>query len=569
MRLSVSKKFWAIVIFLSLVIVLSNIFIFSSIQEITSEYRVYLNLNQQQLVLVRIKSNLQNNIRDYLELMITKDLKRNELIKGKISVRNKDNAEQIARYKKELIFSEKDQTFINTLSSIRANYLKNLEILIQLATENKNEEAYQHYLTTTESQLQAYTDTLDGGLKEISTKIDLIGNRRLSLLETNLIINTILMIAVTFIIFITGLYLRALVIPPLLEMLRIVQSMGERNFSDRPSEKLLKRKDEYGELAIAFAKTNQNIKDVLISVLRSAEEVAASSEELSASTEESSSSNMLVVNSVETVDSEAKHASTSVGEVVVLSEKIHSAIQDISSSIKGIVSMSDKASKAADSGFLSIKQVLKQMQNIETVASKSNQLIETLGKESQEIDNIVNVISQIAEQTSLLALNAAIEAARAGSEGKGFSVVAQEVGRLAEQSQKATDGISELVKNFQGIITSVISEMSQEVKEVKEGSALVKICGENFQTLNSIVQEESDQVQSINESSQMIVDYSNKIITVTKNVEGINRRINEQTIGVSLATTEQKGAIQEIAEASQSLSRMAYNLKDVLAEFKV
>lgn len=155
-----------------------------------------------------------------------------------------------------------------------------------------------------------------------------------------------------------------------------------------------------------------------------------------------------------------------------------------------------------------------------------------LGNQSKEIGQIVNTISDIAGQTNLLALNAAIEAARAGEQGKGFAVVADEVRKLAEQSQMAAKQIADLIAQIQSQPNSAVQAMNEGSAEVKIGTEVVDTAGHTFTDI-------------------------------------ISRDTAAQAETVSAVTEEQSAAMDEITTSSEALANMAEDLSEVVSKFKL
>jgi methyl-accepting chemotaxis protein len=548
---------------------LSAFIIFSILANIVAEYNHYLRINLQRNTLIRIKSNLQENIRDYFELMITKDENRNQQLAERVSFRDGQNRTSIAKWEKELIFKDSDREFIRELVRIRVIYLKSVKVANDLALQNKNELAYKFFIEDTEPKYLAYANFVASKLEEYSALTDSIGTNRKIEMETDKFeILSLLLISMLSLIC-SGFYLHKIIVSPLKEIHLIINQIGERDFTRSPSEVLLKKSDEFGEIAKSLSNLKANMKRILGSILNSSQNVATSSEELSSSLEESNQNNESIVLSFHSILEKSQVTERSVTDVVRFTGQIDNDMENISQFVSSVVDIANLSSEESGKGIQYLNNALIQMQKLKEVSNRSSELLVTLSQGSTEIQKIVTVITDISKRTNLLSLNAAIEAARAGEEGKGFSIVAKEVGSLAEQSQKAADTINTQFKNFGQIISTVISEISDEVEEIQIGVELVKNCSSNFEKLNESIRNETAQMSEMKQLILMIADQSKGILNRTQAIRNQNQEISEVMKVVNNATQEQKKSLSEISTASGFLSELTTNLKLSLSEFRI
>jgi len=231
--------------------------------------------------------------------------------------------------------------------------------------------------------------------------------------------------------------------------------------------------------------------------------------------------------------------------------------------------MSSQATNKASLGEDTVSKAIKQMGKVEATVNSSADVVERLGERSKEIDQIVEAISNIAGQTNLLALNAAIEAARAGEHGRGFSVVAEEVRKLAEQSQEAAKQISGLISVIQTDTNEAVLAMNQGTQEVKIGTTLVGNSGEAFKEIQNIVSDVSGKVQAISASVEELSSSSLQIVDSVNEIDKLSGKSSEETQSVSAATEEQSASVQEIASASQTLANIAVELQKKASKFQI
>jgi methyl-accepting chemotaxis protein len=214
-----------------------------------------------------------------------------------------------------------------------------------------------------------------------------------------------------------------------------------------------------------------------------------------------------------------------------------------------------RAKVAAEQGGTVVEETVKGMNRIALVVNQSAQTVKALGRSSDQIGEIIGVIDDIADQTNLLALNAAIEAARAGEQGRGFAVVADEVRKLAERTTKATKEIAGMIKQIQGETSGAVSAMEEGTKEVEQGKELADKAGVSLKQIVEVSQQVTDMVAQIAVASE---EQSSASEQISKNVEAI-----------STVTGETANATQQISRAAEDLNRLTENLQQLVGKFRL
>ena len=245
------------------------------------------------------------------------------------------------------------------------------------------------------------------------------------------------------------------------------------------------------------------------------------------------------------------------------------AIQKMASDAASATTKSIDAANIARESGETLEKAIEQIKSIEKSSNKTKEAVTALGENSQKIGNIVDTISGIAEQTNLLALNAAIEAARAGEQGRGFAVVADEVRKLAESSHEATQQISDLIKMTQGDTEKAVKDMEAGVEVVRVGTENIISMGEAFRRIMDIVEKVSQQMQGISTATRTMARNGEEIVEHIRIISDTSKSSAEEAETVSAATEEQTASVHEIASESTNLARMANELQQEVKKFKI
>ena len=342
----------------------------------------------------------------------------------------------------------------------------------------------------------------------------------------------------------------------------------------------IESKDEIGMLAAAFRKLIEYMKELGIAAKRIADnDLTVVVEPKSDKDALGQSFRTMVMNLTSMIRQLAENATqlvTTANQIATSSEEMSRGSQDqaeqvnqVSAAIEQMTStilessksageatdVSRGASDTATSGGQIVSDTIHGMQKIASVVRESAQSIGKLAKSADQIGKITAVIDDIADQTNLLALNAAIEAARAGEQGRGFAVVADEVRRLADRTSKATSEINEMIKGIQEQTSEAVQSMETGIQEVDRGRELADRAGNS---LNQIVT-----------MSQRVMDMIQQIATASEEKSTAAEQISKTIEHVSAVTRETAGGAEQSAAAAEQLNRQAENLQSMVARFKL
>lgn len=327
--------------------------------------------------------------------------------------------------------------------------------------------------------------------------------------------------------------------------------------------------DEIGSLTSAFNNMRRHLRELIGQMTHTSEQVASSSEELTAGAHQAAQAAM---NVAETVVQVANGMDKQLGSIDGAKQNVDEAFGDITKmteEAKNAAEDSLRTKEAAQHGEKLMQGAMKRMEQIETSVMSSANVVKKLGENSQQIGQIVESISAIADQTNLLALNAAIEAARAGEAGRGFSVVAEEVRKLAEQSQTSAEEIKKRISVIQDDTADAVVAMEDGTNEVKEGTAAIREVGEKFTEIMEMVSGIEQKMQGISSSVDKVSNNTNNIVAAVDDIDDISRRTAEHTQTISAAAEEQSASSEEIASASQALADLATDLQNATGRFKI
>jgi methyl-accepting chemotaxis protein len=301
----------------------------------------------------------------------------------------------------------------------------------------------------------------------------------------------------------------------------------------------IERDDEIGRLFNGFNDSVNNIREMLVKVTEALGATASASSQISSSTEEMAAG--------------AQEQTSQASEVA-------SAVEQMS---KTILETTRNANLAADTARISgvnaqeggrvVLGTMEGMVRIAQVVKQSAETVQALGQSSDQIGEIVQVIDDIADQTNLLALNAAIEAARAGEQGRGFAVVADEVRKLAERTTKATKEIATMIKQIQKDTAGAVDSMNRGTEEVERGQALAE--------------KSSASLKQIIEGSQKVVDVVTQVAAASEEQASASEQISKNIEAITSVTQESAAGTQQIARAAEDLNRLTSNLQELLGQF--
>ena len=333
-------------------------------------------------------------------------------------------------------------------------------------------------------------------------------------------------------------FLRGLILAPVKRTVAAIQSVATGDFTKRIE---IDSKDEIGDMAEDFNQLIGRLSDTLREVKNTSDKVANAASRVHTTSERMATGTEQV----------AAQAAT----VATAGEEMAATSQEIAQNCHNAAQRGDEANISARAGATVVEETVQGMQRIAARVQSSARTVEALGESSNRIGEIIGTIEDIADQTNLLALNAAIEAARAGEQGRGFAVVADEVRALAERTTKATKEIGAMIKSIQQETRNAVSAMEEGVKEVETGTCRAEKSGQALQEILNRIGEVTEQVSQIATASEEQTATTGEI---SQNMQQITQVVHETALGA-----------QESAAAASQLTGFSGELQHLVAQFKL
>ena len=412
-------------------------------------------------------------------------------------------------------------------------------MIVKLTEDGKTKEAQEIYFKETKNAVDEILKLIDKYVdfqkQKADNEINVLYSNNIKLIIISLIIGAIAILISIFL----AVKISRNIKNPISEVSNYLKALARGDFT--ASIILEQRQDEFGEMEEAISEMKQNLESIIKIVVSTTHSLTSSATQLSAIAEQMS----------RTAETTTERTNT----VATASEEMSQTVIDIARNTTNMAENSKQALNTAKEGNSVVDLAVKEVNEIEKSVIKTSEFVETLGEKSSQIGQIVNTINDIADQTNLLALNAAIEAARAGEQGRGFAVVADEVRKLAERTASATSEINNMIQSIQHEVSKTVDYMKDTTKRVKSG---VELSGKAGTALKNIVKSSED--------LQLMIQ---QIAAAIEEMSSTSEQISREIVDISNASKESSQSSHETAQAAVELSNIATSLQKNIEFFKI
>ncbi|MFL0168633.1 methyl-accepting chemotaxis protein [Candidatus Clostridium helianthi] len=330
----------------------------------------------------------------------------------------------------------------------------------------------------------------------------------------------------------------------------------------------IKSKDELGSLGKSFERMIYNLQEVINNIKGHSVKVSEYSREMIQVCEQQANTATSTAEDTNMIAEGTFQLSSKIDKISLGMEILNDAVNDIGDKSNIVSSAVNIASDYSGRGTEALNEVNSSMRNIQQSVNDTAKVIGKLGEHSKSIGKITEVIKGISDQTNLLALNAAIEAARAGEQGKGFAVVADEVRKLAEQSGEAANQVNNIINGIQNETENVTLMMNKGIYEVDAGSKIIGEANSYFELIFRTIQEISTNMNEVSQSIGNMNNSSKELFINLESVVELSEKVSSQTQSISAATEEQVASIEEMTASVHSFNDMVDNLEKLTNKFK-
>jgi len=457
---------------------------------------------------------------------------------------------------------------IKDMQSNLTQYRSGRIAVLDLTKQNKNKEAYAGFEKNVEKYADGFiTDLVDLGKHNSERAQTIYLQSEMSYKSVVSLFVVVLIFTALFISFLGVMIIRR-IIKRLGDVVSFMGILAEGDFSSPVGEDNLEDKSEFGTVSISIEKMRQSVQTLMEKIDDTALQLSISAEQLKESSEQTVEASNQIASSVSTMAEGANEQSTMSSDTNDAVQNISHGIDQVYGNTKTVTALTGQTEMTVNEGQSAVRQVRGQMQVVDKKTEETSEIIRELNEKSVEIGSVIGVINEMSEQTNLLSLNASIEAARAGTAGRGFAVVASEIGKLAEQSQTATNEIADIVKEILKSTQNAVMFMEQSSKEVTSGVSMVEQAEESFNGIYQVVGKIIREIETVSGKIYEMTDDIHSSAEKVGKIKKISISISDDSQSISAATQEQLSAMEEIASSCNMLSNMAGDLKKLIHHFK-
>ena len=487
-----------------------------------------------------IRFNVMRNWGNSLILLQVTDAEAAKRITEEMEQNSKAISESFA-YLEKTILSEEGKRLLGAALTARKNYTENRKRFLEMLKTGSRDEANLYLATTLRQNIDAYTAAIGGIMAYQTKQMDQAGESSgadIGILQTSTILLAILVAAISVA---TAFLVVRLISRALGGDVRYASGIAREIAAGNLSIEVKAESGDANSLLASMQIMRDRLREMVSRITSGAAQVSQAARQLA----EASGA--------------VAHASTQQSEATAATaaavEQMTAGISQITQSAEEAKTISRHSQETSQQNVVVIRDAAAEMDKIAETVEASARIIGSLEEQSREIATVVGVIKEIADQTNLLALNAAIEAARAGEQGRGFAVVADEVRKLAERTSISTQEIAATIDKIQSGTQSAVHSMVAGVDQVKAGTSLAQQAGASIADIET---EAKRVVSVVNDISNSLQEQSAASNDIARNVENIASMVEHNN-----ASAEQAAA------AATQLQRLAQDLSATIGHFRL
>ncbi|WP_079709189.1 methyl-accepting chemotaxis protein [Paraliobacillus ryukyuensis] len=379
-----------------------------------------------------------------------------------------------------------------------------------------------------------------------------------------------IIIAVTVIIVLISILIAFLAIRKKLNLLKDVTKVSAHIAEGKiVKTNLPESSDEIGQLAASFNKMSDQLRQLISNVQQSSNKLLDSSSDLSAISEQTSASSEEVGNAISEIATGTQEQSNDLEEINHRVDLLTTAIKTMREQSNKMEEITQQTDKVSNEGLTIVQSLQQSNASSLTASQEISEEIQSLSNKTQQITKVLETIETIAEETNLLALNASIEAARAGEHGKGFSVVADEIRKLAEQSKDATHQVQQVVSDIVNETDKTVETVEQTVKTAEGLNTDVLNTQSKFNQLSQSIKDIVTSLNAVNNEIDSITSHNQHITEGVENASSVSQQTAASVEEITSSIDEQISAITNVANAAEQLTDLNRELNDLLVKYSI